>query len=425
MFKILHVDNSYFFRKIIKDTFDRSKFKCFSAEDVDSAFDILKSNSINLIITAIEIRGGGGETFIDKINRTNFKNIPIIVVTSNDSMEVRKKMFTLGVVDYIPKDPNFTKKLVTFVDKLTEETTAIENLKKMKIAVLDDSRMELNIIKNILSLNKITDITFFNDPENLLQTNEEFDIYFIDLVLPKISGEQVILELRNRKKTCIIIAVSSIDNYKVVSSILLSGADDYMLKPFNASIFLARLVSNVRSFMLVQEIRKKNIELKKLSITDSLTGLYNHKFIFEKLESEIEKSKDSRSPLSIIIFSLDLFSYINDRYGHYIGDRVLQLAAKSIKTVIGKNNTLGRYGGVEFLVILPETSLEEASKVAEVIRKRVNKIKIKNTTITISGGVAQHENEIAMDLIKKADSLLFNAKKDGKNKIQNKFIWKI
>jgi len=427
MFNILHIDNSSFFIKILHDTFTPKGFNCIAARDIDEAFDALHEHEIHLIITAIELKGGSGEFLIAQLNNSIFKDIPVIIITSNDSIEERNIMFSLGVIDYIYKDKSFASRLMRFVKKLTEENQIKSNLKRMSIAVLDDSKLEQNIIRNIFSLNGMKKVDYYNNAEDLLKQNKMYQIYLVDLILPGISGEQVILELRKKYRNAVIIAISGVDNYKVISNILLSGADDYILKPFNSSLFMARLIADVRGYVLLKELERKNMELKQISITDSMTNLYNHTYIFKLLEDEIEEAKALEKPLSIVKISIDLFNLINDRFGHKTGDKVINTVADLIKKNISEEDILGRYGGVEFLLILPGYDIEGAYGKAEEIRRKISKVTIKDHRLTISGGVSQIDDktENAMELLKKADSLLFNARKHGKNKIENDFDWSL
>ncbi len=424
MFTVLHVDNSHFFNKIVENAINKMGYNFISANDISRAVFELENNDIDLVITGLEIKGGGGEYFIRQLNSGSYKDIPVIVMTSNDSMEVRFNMFKLGVVDYIPKDKTFKKSLLRFLKKHAEKDTAKNLLQQMHISVLDDSEMQLQVIKNILTLNSVNHVDFFHSPKDLIDSKKEYHIYILDLVMPDISGEQMILQLRQKYPESVIIAISGIDNYKVVSNVLFSGADDYMLKPFNASIFMARLISNVRMYMLIKELKQKNRELKYSLITDPLTKMFNHRFIFQRLEEEVTKSRESGKDLSILFLGIDNFEALNDNYGHTVGDKVLIKVAEVVKSVITNNKLIGRYGGVEFVGMLPGKNSSEAYDIAENIRSRVGKIKIRDTQVTISGGVCQlHEGASAHDLLKTADSLLFNAKKMGKNRIEQSFDW--
>lgn len=175
-------------------------------------------------------------------------------------------------------------------------------------------------------------------------------------------------------------------------------------------------------------------ELELISITDSLTGIFNHRYFYHKLYTEIARARRYKRPLSLIILDFDDFKNINDTYGHLAGDRVLKEAARLIKDNIRgcKNevykdcdvDTIARYGGEEFAIILPETPLEKALIVGERLRKMLEEeipsvIKINgNFKITASFGVASYMDEESLeDFVKRADNALYEAKRQGKNKV--------
>ncbi len=176
-----------------------------------------------------------------------------------------------------------------------------------------------------------------------------------------------------------------------------------------------------------EDLSKKNALLKELAQKDSLTGLLNHGAIFRMLQREIERAKRYNTPLSIIMFDLDFFKKFNDENGHHMGDLLLVKVAKVFKENLRFVDIIGRYGGEEFLVILPGTPLREAYNVAEKIRKMIKTIKVEGVGgITISGGVATFKREKYkrekeyIELIKEADHLLYKAKEEGKDRIKIK-----
>ncbi|WP_099188328.1 sensor domain-containing diguanylate cyclase [Tepidibacter mesophilus] len=168
------------------------------------------------------------------------------------------------------------------------------------------------------------------------------------------------------------------------------------------------------------KLNQINIQLKEMSITDGLTGLYNHKHIYKILKKEIEKACVLKRDLSIIMFDIDHFKKINDNYGHQFGDDVLVNISNYIKQYVGKNGFVGRYGGEEFLIILPNIDIEKAYKKAEYIRKGVKNIEFKNTNpiVTISGGAVQFQQESCKDIVNRADELLYKAKENGRDRIE-------
>jgi diguanylate cyclase (GGDEF)-like protein/PAS domain S-box-containing protein len=165
--------------------------------------------------------------------------------------------------------------------------------------------------------------------------------------------------------------------------------------------------------------------LHMLSITDGLTGLYNHRHFFTILTEELKRAERYGRPLSLICFDLDNLKYYNDSYGHLEGDRVLRLVGDTMRSVLRHSDGCFRYGGDEFMVLLPETDLRKASIVAEKIRDMFKvrcslsgkKAGLKSPTLSI--GIAQaSKSEYSESLIKRADLAMYEAKKEGGNRIR-------
>lgn len=171
---------------------------------------------------------------------------------------------------------------------------------------------------------------------------------------------------------------------------------------------------------LAININLKMNEIKHIAYTDGLTGLYNHRYIYQKLEEEINRLRRYKAELSIIMIDVDFFKSINDTYGHQVGDQALILVASSIKNNIREIDIVGRYGGEEFLVIMPGCSGKECYMAAERIRKNIEEIKwdYKERKLTISLGIKQFAGEDTVSLIDAADKLLYKAKELGRNRIE-------
>ncbi len=173
------------------------------------------------------------------------------------------------------------------------------------------------------------------------------------------------------------------------------------------------------------ELQKDKNLLRRIAVTDGLTKLYNHRFLINSLIKEINRADRYSRKLSIIMMDIDYFKKINDNFGHLFGDTVLKKVSAIIKENIRKVDIAGRYGGEEFLIILPETNILPAFCLAERVRKGVeaydwnvlfdSKDKI---SITISGGVAEMDEENYIALLKKADNMLYLAKDNGRNRIE-------
>lgn len=170
---------------------------------------------------------------------------------------------------------------------------------------------------------------------------------------------------------------------------------------------------------LLMKIKEKNKVLKRLSEVDSLTCLYNRRIILKKINNEIEYSKRYNSNFSLLIIDIDDFKKVNDLYGHLAGDEILKKVSAKLKKILRKVDLIGRYGGEEFLAILPHAQQEQAKRVAERIRKDIQLLKWGKypINISVSIGVSEYKGENIKEFIKKTDNKLLLAKRCGKNRV--------
>ena len=172
--------------------------------------------------------------------------------------------------------------------------------------------------------------------------------------------------------------------------------------------------------MLLKELEENNEVLYKKAITDALTGVYNREFMKEFLSKKIEEAKRYDFPLSIAMIDIDFFKKINDTYGHLTGDCILKELSNLMQENFRGSDTIIRYGGEEFLIIMPFTNLDNAYKKLEKFRKIVENYSFcgkQKLHITISVGLAELENENMNELIQKADENLYKAKNSGRNRV--------
>lgn len=198
-------------------------------------------------------------------------------------------------------------------------------------------------------------------------------------------------------------------------------AFDYIKTPVDNQ----ELVVRVKNMLKIKDLRDK---LKTLSTTDELTGLHNRKYLLERMEQEISRARRYGTALSVLLFDLDFFKVVNDIYGYEWGDVLLRSIADKLKQLIRKEDIITRYGDEEFVVVLPNTSEDNAFLFAERFRKDIERMEFipageeERHPITISGGIStypcfQDAEEDANTIIRYAEHALYNAKKRGKNKI--------
>lgn len=188
------------------------------------------------------------------------------------------------------------------------------------------------------------------------------------------------------------------------------------------SMVSSYLTSVLHNAKLFEELALSNKRLKTLSNFDELTNAYNHRYLHERLNTELERAKRYHYPLSILMIDLDFFKSVNDRYGHQFGDFVLKEIAKQFKEAVRNVDIVTRYGGEEFTIILPDTNIEGARIAAERIRARIQAHTFASDPhlekITISVGIASlrvDDTTTTEQLIKNADNKLYQAKNQGRN----------
>ena len=178
----------------------------------------------------------------------------------------------------------------------------------------------------------------------------------------------------------------------------------------------------------ITELKQENIErknavekLEKLSITDPLTSIYNRRKFNELLTFEIERSKRYKTGLSIIMCDIDDFKNINDTFGHDVGDNALKIFSSRINDNIREVDMLARWGGEEFMILMPNANIDSASSVAEKLRKIIEETRIKKiTSFTASFGVTNlNENDTTETFIKRVDDAMYKAKRTGRNKVES------
>lgn len=229
----------------------------------------------------------------------------------------------------------------------------------------------------------------------------KFSVLLVDMKMPEMGGIELIQIARERHSDLNIIAMTGYaEDYRYVD-IINSGANDFIKKPIDTGELEAKLVRNITE-------RNLRRELSRLSMTDSLTGLYNQREFYLRLKQEIVRSVRQRHPLGLILLDLDKFKEYNDRYGHVAGDAVLRSVGQAINKSIREGVDTGyRYGGDEFAVILIDSDLA----IAEDIGKRIRQAIDENGRVGASVGYAIYSDRMSLtEFVSMADSHLYKVK---------------
>lgn len=411
---ILHIDKEKPVEEFINDFNKSMGVDYLHTGNVDEAINILNDVNVDIILVGESANGKNSEDFVKMLADTSHNSIPTVCLVDSKSNHSEDYYLSLGFIDSIKRSELTKQKISDYLCYIIDQAVLISDMKSLNIAIIDDSKLSQNIISSYLNEKKIYNITSYTDPRELIKSNKSYDVYFIDMIMPKVTGDKLAGIVRKRSPQSIIIVMSSIDNVKTISNVLSAGADDYIIKPFNKDIFLARLKTNYRSYKLVKQ-------LDKISKTDSLTGAFNHGFIFSKLSEEINSASFKGSDLSVLLLDLDNFKKINDKFGHHGGDRVLVHLSDIFRGSCRKADYFGRYGGEEFIFIMAHTNLDSALKFTNRLKNTFSGTSIDpiDQKVTFSGGLVMWDGkESGEDLVKRADDLLYLAKRSGRNQIK-------
>lgn len=299
---------------------------------------------------------------------------------------------------------------------------------RRNMVIVDDHEDNILVLKHLLERIGYSEIKTFSESENVIdQLNlkeEKVDCFLLDVMMPKLDGVSLARMLRNhdRYKDVAIVFVTAKDMNNTLEDCFKVGGTDFVNKPISLVELRCRL-SKVFELQDAQiRLKKQNEELTRCTLTDSLTSLYNRRFLDHRLEEECAKSARYQHDMSFLMMDLDKFKRINDDFGHLVGDRVLKDLADILVEQTRSTDMVARYGGEEFCVLLTGTPLEKARDTAERIRKRVEDARLlpeSDEDVTISIGVVAYSPEIqkAHELISLADSALYDAKEQGRNRV--------
>ncbi len=309
----------------------------------------------------------------------------------------------------------------------------------MRVLVVEDDRaMRLLLEKMLTSVGHHVAVASNGLEALKLLDTERPQLVVTDWMMPEMDGITLCRELRTRQeyRSVYIIVETAHESQEKLVEAFEAGADDYVLKPITPKMFYARLRAAQRVVQLQEELRFDSAQLLNYSnelaaanerllnqaLNDALTGLPNRRFAMERLEQEWALTRRGSRSLSCLMVDVDHFKLINDRYGHKVGDDALIVVANSLRHAARTQDVVCRYGGEEFLVICPDTGIEDAYRCAERLRQNVEAQEMKLVDgillkMTVSVGVAAKSSSITSleGLLIQSDKSLYAAKKAGRN----------
>jgi len=296
----------------------------------------------------------------------------------------------------------------------------------MKLLIADDSSFYRMMLKRLLEGRGYEVVFAANgyEAQQILESDDAPQLAILDCLMPGPSGLELCEFIRSRKQGYVYIILLSVHDQP--GDVLMGfelGADDYLCKPFADVELIARLKVGERIIRYQEALLEAREALQFEASHDPLLRLWNHRAIIDLLGTELSRTKRLHTPLSIFFADLDTFKRVNDNYGHLVGDEVLRNTAERVAGAVREYDHVGRYGGEEFLAVLPNCTAQEAREVAERVRQHICDKPIVNAPIqvkiTVSIGVAQwHQGQEILDLLHQADIAMYRAKQNGRNRVE-------
>lgn len=296
-----------------------------------------------------------------------------------------------------------------------------------RLLVVDDDPFTRKLLNRRLS-DAGYRVTAAEDGENAWEElkKDPPDLLLLDIRLPGIDGLEILEWIRREsgRRRLPVILLSGLDQPGEVVRGLELGANDYVTKPVTFPVLLARIRTQLMISDMVKRLEAQNRILARLASYDQLTGAFNRRGLERILKTEVERSLRYRQPLAALMLDIDRFKPVNDRYGHPVGDRVLRRLAGIISSTLRSSDLFCRYGGEEFLIVLPHTGLERALEAGERICRRVAGEPFRDQgleiPLTVSLGAAVLDptaKDPGKELIAAADRALYRAKREGRNRV--------
>ncbi len=378
------------------------------------------------------------------------QHIPVVMVTALDQPSDRVRGLDAGADDFLTKPiPELAliarvrslARLKMITDELrmravTSRDIGVEAPEREAVAdtgrggrvlIVDDRPASHERIAAVLADEHNVEVEADPNEAVFRAADGHYDLVIVSLALQNFDALRLCSQLRSLERTrnIPILAVAEPDNEARMLRGLEIGVNDYLMRPIDKNELLARVRSQIRKRRYAERLRD-NVHMSiEMALTDALTGLFNRRYMESHLSTLIEQAVARGKPLSALVLDIDYFKSINDSHGHDAGDDVLRDFAMRIRRSIRGIDLACRFGGEEFVVIMPETDMAVATMVAERLRRRIAADPFtiqqgaRKLPVTISIGIAalRGRDDNAAGLLKRADQALYRAKRDGRNRV--------
>ncbi|MGE0051560.1 MAG: diguanylate cyclase [Arcobacter sp.] len=424
---VLYVEDENDVREFTSKLLSSLLKKVYTAKNGLEGLELFKENqnNIDLIISDINMPKMNGLDMCEQIRKIN-SEMPLVITSAHNDTNFLKKAIEVGVNTYAMK-PIDLYQLIESIIKAMEPILLKRKLIELNLSLESKIEQEINKIKSILDAQD--NIIIVTNKDEITNVNKKFlDFFEIMNFNEFISTKKNIFDFFQEEfgfitKEKINRQISWVKYIKDLHEIdrivkIKNSLNEEKIFAINVDYYENKEDYYVFSLTDITKLKEKSNLLEYQASHDKLTGLFNRNRFDEIYSKEIKRAKRYNNDLSIILFDIDNFKNVNDTYGHQIGDEVLKEIAKLLLNNVRDLDICVRWGGEEFLILLPQTNLDGAKTVAEKIRTAIikNSLTDKNLQITASFGVLQMiDSDDENSLISKVDKLLYLAKNSGKN----------
>jgi len=449
--RILVVDDVPANVKLLEVRLLAEYFEVLTAFNGADAIDICENGKVDVVLLDVMMPGMDGFEVCRRLkaNRAT-AHIPVVMVTALDQVSDRIRGLESGADDFLTKPVNDIQlltrvrslvrlKMLTDELRLRASTTrdiGIEELlgrrdpmgdRRARVLLVDQRVPSQKRVADMLM--PVADIEVCDDPQQALFRAAEggFEAVVVATGLAGFDPLRLCSQLRSLDRTRFlpIVLLAETGEEELVMRGLDLGVNDYLTRPVDEQELTARLRTQIRRKRYNEELRSSVAQTIEMAVTDALTGLYNRRYLDSHLKTLFDRAAARGRPLSLMITDIDRFKPINDTHGHAAGDEVLREFAQRLRKNVRGIDLACRYGGEEFVVVMPDTERAVAETVAERIRNEIESQAFaacsgtQSLRVTVSIGVASilPEGDSAEALMKRADAALYEAKNTGRNRV--------